>query len=484
LVYLSMIESGFNPQAYSYAHAVGLWQFIKGTARLYDLNVDWWVDERRDPEKSTKAAAKYLKALYRQFGDWKLAIAAYNCGEGRVERAIQQAGTNDFWKLDLPRQTENHVPAFMAAAIIAKNPEAFGFSNIAYQTPSAYDQVSLDHSLDLKLAARCAGTTAAELELLNPELRHWCTPTVKGGYDLKIPEGTKSRFMDAYKKIPDSEKVAWSHHTIRNGETLSKIARKYGVSLQAIMSANNIKNQHKIRAGRTIVIPTPYSPSKVASTSPPASKSSAAESISEPSSESAPVQQEKTVHTVRRGDTLYKIASRHGTSVAELKRWNHLKSDTIHPGDRLAVSSPPEKEESRLAKALLPATAEADEVEVEKTYYQVKKNDTLWSIASRHGTSVSRLQKWNGLGQRSRIHPGDRLVVGFRTRENFLARSTGAETGQAESQEIVYTVRRGDTLWDIARSHNVTVEQLRQWNNLSLKSRIHPGDKFKIFTSS
>ncbi|UCE19719.1 MAG: LysM peptidoglycan-binding domain-containing protein [Gemmatimonadota bacterium] len=466
LVYLSMIESGFNPRAYSYAHAVGLWQFIRGTARLYGLKVDWWVDERRDPVKSTRAAAKYLKDLHRDLGDWKLAIAAYNCGKGRVDRAIRQAGTNDFWALDLPRQTENHVPIFMAAAIIAKNPGAFGFETIAYEESYTYDEVVLDHCLDLKVAATCAATTQSELKDLNPELRRWCTPVHKGGYRLKIPQGTKTQFEQAYAKIPDSKKVSWHRHKIRRGETLSQIAQHYGISQRAIMDANTISNRHRIHAGKYLLIPTPYGSSPVAAKSSTPAKSS---TIPRPT---AAAPKDGAVHVVRRGDTLWEIASTYDTSISKIRKWNGLKSNTIRPGDRLVVA--PKKEEPLLAKVLLPTPAEADEASGEKIMYTVKRNDTLWKVSTKYGATIDQLRTWNSLDGSSIIHPGDRLVVGFRS----------SEGSEETNREIVYTVRRGDTLWEIAKAHKVTVSEIRRWNNLHRNSKIYPGEKFKIYIPS
>ena len=476
LIYLAMIESGFNPRAYSYAHAVGLWQFISGTARLYGMKVDWWVDERRDPVKSTRAAAKYLKDLYGDFGDWKLAIAAYNCGKGRVDRAIRQAGTNDFWALDLPRQTENHVPVFMAAAIISKNPEAFGLKNIVYHRPYDYDEVTLDHCLDLKVAATCAATTQSELKELNPELRRWCTPVYSGGYTLKIPKGKKSQFTESYAKIPDSKKVSWHRHKIKRGETLSQLAQTYGISQRAIMDANNIKNRHRIRAGKYILIPTPYGSSKVASKSSPPKK----KSTSPKPTASAP--KDGATHLVRRGDTLWEIALKYNTTVSNLRKWNGLRSNTIQPGDRLVVG--PKKEEPLLAKVLLPTAAEASEESGEKIFHKVKRNDTLWGIASKYNTTVSQLRQWNSLGRRSVIHPGDRLVIGIRSTPISLGQANLSDGSVEETEEVLYTVRKGDTLWDIARTHKVTVGQIRRWNNLGRKSRIYPGNKFKIYIPS
>lgn len=398
LVYLAMIESGFNPRAYSYAHAAGLWQFIRGTGRLYGLDVNWWVDERRDPVKSTRAAAKHLKELYREFGDWKLAIAAYNCGKGRLMRAIRKAGTTDFWALDLPRQTENHIPAFMAAAIISKNPDAFGFEKITYQEPLAYDEVPIDHCIDLKIAAQCAAATYSELKELNPELRRWCTPPQRGGYLLKIPKDKEAQFLRAYAKIPDSKKVSWHRHKIQKGETLSNIAIMYGISQQAIVDANRIRNRHRIRAGRYLLIPTPYGSSAVA----------ARRSRSHQSPASGP--KDGAIHVVRRGDTLWKIATTYGTTVTQLRKWNRLKrTSIIHPGDRLLVST--RKAEPLLAKVLLPRSAEASEAGSREIVYTVKRGDTLWGIARAHKVTINQIRRWNKLGRKSKIYPGEKFKI-------------------------------------------------------------------------
>ncbi len=241
LVYLPMIESGFNPKAYSYAHASGPWQFISSTGRNYGLNRSWWRDERRDFVKSTHAASKYLKDLYEMFGDWRLALAAYNGGEGRVGRQIKRQKTRDFWKLRLKNQTCNYVPLFMAATIIAKDPERFGFADIDYQEPIEFDIVKTDKPLDLKTVAHELKVSLDELKLLNPELLRGVTPPSEETYELRVPKGYQPKFAAVYDRLPESSKAQWTRHRVRRGETISSIARKYGISQRTLVDANKLR---------------------------------------------------------------------------------------------------------------------------------------------------------------------------------------------------------------------------------------------------
>jgi membrane-bound lytic murein transglycosylase D len=387
---MALIESGFNPNAYSWAHAAGPWQFISSTGRLYGLDRDWWVDERRDPVKSTRAAARHLVDLYEEFHSWPLVLAAYNCGARRVKRAMQSAKTSDFWKLKLPRQTRNYVPLFMAATVIAKSPEAYGFS-IEYESPLEYDQVDITDCTDLRVAARCCGSTSDEIKNLNPELRRWCTPPNSSAYRLKIPKGTKARFQQKYALIPASEKISWQRHKIRKGETLSVIARYYGTSISAIKEANSLRSSHRIIAGKHLLIPIAASGSPAKTT---AISTSSVDSKTETTGG-------KLVYKVRRGDNLSRIARNFGISLSQLCRWNNLRTGKyIYPGDRLTVYLPTEVEGS----------SESPEVYTE-LIYTVRRGDTLWDIANDFGVSLAALARDNGLKNPSRIWPGRKLKI-------------------------------------------------------------------------
>ena len=326
LIYLAMIESGLNTKAYSYAHAVGPWQFIAGTGRRYDLKRDWWVDERRDVVKSTHAAAKYLKDLHDEFDDWYLAMASYNTGEARVRRTIRREGHRDYWRMiTLPRQTRNYVATVLAAAIICREPESYGFK-IKELTDWEYEVIDIDRSLDLDKLAKALRVNYQDLKTYNPELRQGVTPPSKKPYPLKVPLGKGASHATAVASIPTSDKIDYQVHYVRRGETLSVIARKYNVSLTKLVQANRIKNQNRLSVGQKLVIPAPKN--YTATTSKKKSRSASA-----PSSDYA-----KKIYTVRKGDTLGQIAENHNTSAKRIRHWNGLSyGQHIYPGQKLTI---------------------------------------------------------------------------------------------------------------------------------------------------
>ncbi|MDH4226443.1 MAG: transglycosylase SLT domain-containing protein [Deltaproteobacteria bacterium] len=260
IAYLALIESGYNPHAKSRAGAVGIWQFMPGTARKYGLRVDWWIDERKDPEKATKAAADYLNDLYDRFDSWYLAAAGYNAGEGRIERALRRFKADNYWdiasnKRALKRETREYVPKYLAAIIIAKEPECYGFMPTNTESDYVYDTVEIRHSTDINVIAKAAGTTATELKRLNPELNRWFTPPDYKNYKIKLPVGTKAAFLENIQKVPEPERLRFHMHKVKRGETLSTIARKYGTSVQPILYLNNIKNVRSLKNGTMIAVP-------------------------------------------------------------------------------------------------------------------------------------------------------------------------------------------------------------------------------------
>ncbi len=259
LVYLSLIESGFNPYAYSRARAVGLWQFILLTGKRYGLKVNWWVDERRDPEKSTIAAAKYLKDLYEMFDCWYLAAAGYNAGEYKIIKAMKRYQTDDFWTLTkhryLKRETKDYVPLMIAAALVAKDPEKYGFTDVEYQTPLQYEKVKVPELTDLSLVARACETTLEEIKDLNPELRRGVTPPGEDEYEIKIPSGKTDLFMENFKAMQPLEKFPFKTHLVKKGETLKGVARIYRVELEPLLEINHLSKTSQISKGTTLLIP-------------------------------------------------------------------------------------------------------------------------------------------------------------------------------------------------------------------------------------
>ncbi len=333
LVYLALIESGYNPRAYSRKKAMGLWQFRYNTGKRYGLKVDWWIDERRDPVKSTIAAALYLKHLFDRFECWYLAAAGYNAGEGKILRAIRRYKTEDFWELTkypyLKRETKNFIPKMIAAALIAKSPEEYGFWDISYEEPIRFETVKVPDATDLRVIARASGTTYEELKRLNPELRRWCTPPNYPDYELKLPYGRKEIFLRNYSKIPPSKRITFRRHVVRSGETLSHIALRYRTNIGAIMRMNRIRNHHRIRAGRSLIIPVR------------GSKKFERRKMAERLDGGKDLFDSKgptLVYTVREGDTLWDISRSAGIDVETLCRWNGIRNASrIYPGDRLRI---------------------------------------------------------------------------------------------------------------------------------------------------
>jgi len=259
IVFLPLIESGFNPYAYSPARAAGYWQFIASTAKKYGLSITWWKDERRDPVKSTVAAANYLNDLYQMFGSWNLAMAAYNAGEGKILRAINRTKTDDYWSLlgtnQIKNETKEYVPKFIAASLIANSPETYGFDNLEYHPPLNYETVTLTSPVDLEVAADCAGTSVDVIKELNPELKRWCTPPDAREYSLRVPEGKKDVFLDNLSQVPEEKRFTVDIYTARTGDTLKGISRRSGIPVQAILDLNDMEKIIPLKTGTKIYLP-------------------------------------------------------------------------------------------------------------------------------------------------------------------------------------------------------------------------------------
>lgn len=260
LAYVALIESGFNHKARSHASAVGTWQFIKSTAHLYDLRVDWWVDERHDFEKSTVAAARFLKHLHGKFGSWEMALAAYNAGEGRMRKASRLNDSNNYWvitknKRTLKLETRDYVPKFIAAMMIAKNPEKYGFHNLKYHSPVNYDSVYIKQPTDIKVIAKASESSLSEIQQLNPSLKRWYTPESSGSYQIRIPKGTKKVFTKNFALVPKDKLLEFKTHKVKSGESLWSIARYYKTQIHRIVKINNLKRKKVLREGITIMVP-------------------------------------------------------------------------------------------------------------------------------------------------------------------------------------------------------------------------------------
>lgn len=346
LAYVPLIESAFKPSALSRAKARGVWQFMRGTGQENGLRTDWFVDERSDPEKATVAAAKYLKTLHDTFnGDWHLALASYNGGPNRMLRAMKRSGTSDFWTLArrprvLPRETREYVPMILAAMIIGRNPQQYGFE-IGQLAPSPYETVVLSGAVDLRRVAEWTAVSVDEIRALNPELRRWTTPIRDANYELRVPVGTAVLVRQEFAAAEPAELASFSWHTVKRGETLLTISRKLRVNRVDLAEANNLSARSRVRTGQRLLIPREPTillaartdrPAPVAASRPLGAPVMAAQAPSVSSSELT-----KLVYRVRRGDTLSSIAQSFGTSVAALRSWNNLPGSRINAGDRLTI---------------------------------------------------------------------------------------------------------------------------------------------------
>jgi membrane-bound lytic murein transglycosylase D len=323
LAYVALVESAFKTGAYSRAKAKGVWQFVGETGKRYGLTVDGWLDERSDPDKATRAAAGYLKDLHDLFGDWNLALAGYNAGEGKVQRAIARYRTEDFWKLrqtrGLRRETKNYVPLIHAAIVIAKAPERYGFTLTPDEAPEV-EQVAIEGAVHLAVIARCAGETVDDIRAMNPELRRLATPADRT-FALRVPAGRAKDVASCLDQRPPEERVTYRVHKVQRGQTLGTIARANGVSAREVAEANGIALQRRLRVGTELIVPVPPGPKvkRVRRDAP------------------AAAERDSVQHKIQPGDTLTSIAARYGTTVRELQAWNGLSSSSIAAGTVLTI---------------------------------------------------------------------------------------------------------------------------------------------------
>jgi membrane-bound lytic murein transglycosylase D len=356
LAYIPLIESAFKPNALSRAKAKGVWQFMSYTGRENGLRQDWYVDERSDPEKATVAAAKYLTTLAKMFdGDWHLAMASYNGGPGRVQRALKRGRVDDFWSLSakrnlLPRETRDYVPMILAAVVIARNPAQYGFA-VSPESPLEYDTVTLPRPVDLRHIAEWTDQTIDDIQALNPELRRWTTPVRDTDYELRVPEGTADLVQVRLGQDPGADLVALNYHTVKRGETLATIARKLRVNRTDLAEANYLKTSARVAVGQNLIIPqqptvlmaarsdraVPAVDARPLTADAVVPAVLTAETTADARPASAPDDRVKVVYRVKRGDTLASIARVFKTSVASIRTWNGISGSRINAGERLTI---------------------------------------------------------------------------------------------------------------------------------------------------
>ena len=348
LAYVPLIESAFKPNALSRAKAKGIWQFMRGTGLENGLQHDWYIDERSDPEKATYAAAKYLKTLHKMFdGDWHLALASYNGGPGRVQRAMKRSGRKDFWSLTattryLPRETRDYVPLILAAVIVARNPAQYGMNIEPADSPD-YEVVTLPSAVDLRRIAEWAGTPVQTIQDLNPELRRWTTPVRATDYELKVPAGSADLVRVALAETAPEELAPLNRHTVKKGETLLSISRKLKVSRADLAEANYLKSTARLTAGQQLIIPR--APTLLLATRTPDPGAAQPDVVLASNTIVAPSEPEaaepmRLVHRVKRGETLFSIARLYRTTVTALQQWNRIRGSAIRAGQRLTILRP------------------------------------------------------------------------------------------------------------------------------------------------
>jgi membrane-bound lytic murein transglycosylase D len=414
LIYLAQAESGFQPLAVSRAGARGIWQFMGSRGRGYGLQRSLWVDDRQDPEKSTRAAARHLKDLYKQFGDWYLAMAAYNSGPGTVQAAVRRTGYADFWELYrrnvLPKETRNYVPIILAVTIMTKNLSQYGFDDVSMDEPTAFDTVTVNYPVDLRLVADCVDATPAQLQQLNPSLLRLSTPK-EGTFELHLPVGTKEQYQTAIAAIPAGMRLWWRYPTVHSSDTLASLARNYHTTTKSIVEANHLDGM-ELQADAKVIIPV--APGK------------------HPLSDTATYARRITRYKVRKGDTVQTVAENFGVPALMVRRWNGLRGDSLRGRTVLALHLPvtPSSESASTAsskpahhgKTASTASAKVSARKAAKSqeeadssqqpsvlHHTVKSGETLYSIATTYKTTVDALKRNNG--NVAVLRPGMILVV-------------------------------------------------------------------------
>ncbi|MBX3044469.1 MAG: LysM peptidoglycan-binding domain-containing protein [Candidatus Kapabacteria bacterium] len=480
IIYLSMIESGLNPTIISKAKALGLWQFMRATGEAYGLNKNGsvFVDERREPEKATRAAMRHLRDLYNEFGDWYLAMAAYNCGAGCVARAIRRTNKQNpnYWEVrdNLPRETRGYVPQYIAAARLAIDPVSYGFEidSLEFIDEYVYETVALDSAVNLSALAKAAGISLDSLKMFNTELIKDCTPPDVIPYNLKLPVGTKNNFIANYSLLTDEEKMPFVNHTVQNKETLSSIAKHYNVSINDIVTVNKLKGtKAKVSKGTNLIIPVS------GNTLVNLAKIEAEQSVEKSQSNLLVIKNESVKHKVQKGETLFSIAKKFEMEVSELRRLNDIKpeEESINAGEELWVKPVP-ADVATNGNNNSPGITKFTK-KVTSTQHKVKRGETLAQIADDYGVTIESIKQSNNISNTNSIKVGQTINI----QSTSIVSDDGGDKG---SNKVVHNVKSGENLSTIAAKYSVTEDELRNWNPQAIKGNtVYANTKLTIYTA-
>ncbi|HRP01341.1 MAG TPA: LysM peptidoglycan-binding domain-containing protein [Candidatus Kapabacteria bacterium] len=483
ILYLSMIESGMNPNAVSSAKAVGLWQFMRATGLDYELNGrgSIFVDERRDPEKATRAAMRHLRDLYQEFGDWHLALAAYNCGAGCVSRAIKktEADTINYWTVRerLPKETRGYVPKFISAAKIAMDPESYGFKidSLNFHDEYQYDVYALNEPVNLDAIAKSAGVSIEIIKELNPELLFNCTPPDMLPYSIKIPKGSLNTFAINFGNLSNDDKSAFLTHIVNSKETIRSIANRYDIEAEDLVAMNDLESTRtRIRKGQELRIPV----TAIIKSEEIARNSSKAEPKN-----IAQATETYSKHKIKSGETLFSIAKDYGMEVARLRKING-----IDRGDKLIIGTNLNVEGEQIAsnKSTKPEAIKRKETQKQKEnsesiiLHKVRRGETLSEIADKFGVSNNEIKDWNNL-RRDRIKVGQVLTI--KADEEPQITKNKSESSKDKKNQI-HKVVSGESLATISKKYGVSESDLKKWNDDVINGNtIFIGTRLKLYDS-
>lgn len=399
LALLPIVESAFDPFAYSHGQASGIWQFVPATGSQYGLKQNWWYDGRRDVVASTDAALRYLKYLHELFdGDWLLALASYNTGQGNVMRRVRQnerlGKPTDFWSLDLPRETRAYVPQLLALSKVVAEPEQYGLNLKPVPDQPYFEIVKINSQIDLAQAAELAGLEVDELYMLNAGYNRWATDP-DGPHRLLVPATHAPTFRERLAEVPEDQRVGWQRYQVASGDSLITIARRHRTSVKNIQQANDL-NGHIIRAGQTLLIPTAKHDAERYAFSAGQRRQRTQDGSRGPEGT------QRIEYQVRPGDSFWSIARRHDTTVGAVTNWNGMApGDTLKPGETLTLWTDQSQAQANSDRRSV----------VRKVHYRVRKGDSLARIASQFNLSIKDIQRWNTVSSSSYIHPGQSLTL-------------------------------------------------------------------------